>query len=163
MKEHCKNCGGWKGLHHSRTMQCPLGGVEASTGKPQSWSAFKYEAQETKETIKTKSNTCRHCGKLRESHITKRRGEHIFAMQCPISDEEYEVLKIQSKVNFEPIEREISIEDVTLRDFFAAFALCGMISNPGEFAIAYKSGKFFNDCFEVADEMLKARNRKSKV
>lgn len=80
---------------------------------------------------------------------------------CP--EDKHESGRFKTDQKFEVDPRFLHYSDMTLRDLFAAFALCGMISNPGEFAIAYKSGKFFNDCFEVADEMLKARNRKSKV
>ena len=47
-------------------------------------------------------------------------------------------------------------DGMTLRDYFAAKALCGMLSNPN-----YPDGSFWiqlaEDAYDVADAMLKAR------
>jgi hypothetical protein len=40
----CANCGGGKGLHHYRTDQCPVGGVEAPDGKLQEWKDSTFRA-----------------------------------------------------------------------------------------------------------------------
>ena len=34
---NCKHCGAHHGLHHYQTMQCPVGGREASVGQRQEW------------------------------------------------------------------------------------------------------------------------------
>ena len=49
MKDTCKNCGGWKGIHKWDTMQCPFGGVEAGANRPDVWTSSTYEEED--ETI----------------------------------------------------------------------------------------------------------------
>ena len=44
MKDNCKNCGADQGLHHCRTMQCPVSGREAPVGRKQEWMDTVYEA-----------------------------------------------------------------------------------------------------------------------
>ena len=39
----CKNCGGWKGIHHYETMQCPVGGTEAPIGRKQEWMSTTFQ------------------------------------------------------------------------------------------------------------------------
>jgi len=46
MKDTCKNCGGWKGLHRYGTGQCPLGGKESPVGKPDVWTFATYEPED---------------------------------------------------------------------------------------------------------------------
>lgn len=45
-QETCLNCGGWKGIHHFRTLQCPMGGTEAAKG-PQEWEQTVFRAKFT--------------------------------------------------------------------------------------------------------------------
>lgn len=47
MKDICKNCGGWKGLHHFETNRCPSGGMEAPIGKIQKWMESTYAEEDT--------------------------------------------------------------------------------------------------------------------
>ena len=42
-KDTCKNCGGWKGLHHWETMQCPFNGEENEM-----WMQTHYEEADTR-------------------------------------------------------------------------------------------------------------------
>jgi hypothetical protein len=42
MKDTCKNCGAWHGLHHWETQQCPRNGQEAPLGKLQEWDSTTY-------------------------------------------------------------------------------------------------------------------------
>jgi hypothetical protein len=49
-KDTCKNCGGWKGLHHWETMQCPFGGVESGLDRPDVWVGTHYEEED--DTVK---------------------------------------------------------------------------------------------------------------
>jgi hypothetical protein len=52
MKDRCVNCGGWKGLHHFETNQCPRNGVESPVGKKQTWQDSVYQEEDTRdETI----------------------------------------------------------------------------------------------------------------
>jgi len=54
MKDKCKNCGGWKGLHHYQSMQCPVGGRESNIGRPQEWMETRFEQEDdSAETIAT--------------------------------------------------------------------------------------------------------------
>ena len=46
MKDICKNCGGWKGLHHYETNQCPIGGREAPIGELQQYSSQVFEQED---------------------------------------------------------------------------------------------------------------------
>ena len=45
MKETCKNCGGDYSIHHSETLQCPFGGVEAGAHRPDTWIASIFERE----------------------------------------------------------------------------------------------------------------------
>lgn len=45
----CKNCGADKGIHHYKTLQCPVGGVEARVGKEQEWMDIRFEEDNKKE------------------------------------------------------------------------------------------------------------------
>lgn len=45
MKDICKNCGGWKGLHHFETDACPLNGVEAPIGRKQKYHSNQFFEQ----------------------------------------------------------------------------------------------------------------------
>ena len=40
--DKCKNCGGYRGIHHYETDQCPVGGREAPIGK-QEWKSTTFE------------------------------------------------------------------------------------------------------------------------
>ena len=42
---NCKNCGADKGLHHCQTMQCPVGGREASINQKQEWMTTTFETE----------------------------------------------------------------------------------------------------------------------
>ena len=48
MKDKCKNCGGWKGVHHFETGQCPVNGHEAPVGKPDVWTFTTFEQEDDK-------------------------------------------------------------------------------------------------------------------
>jgi len=39
----CKNCGGDEGVHHYKTMACPVGGREAPVGKKQEYKTTTFE------------------------------------------------------------------------------------------------------------------------
>jgi len=43
----CKNCGGWKGLHHYETMKCPRDGKESKGLNPQLWETTTFRAELT--------------------------------------------------------------------------------------------------------------------
>ena len=45
MENNCIHCGGGYGLHHSQTMQCPVGGREAPLGTKQEWMTYTFEAK----------------------------------------------------------------------------------------------------------------------
>ena len=47
--DKCKNCGGERGLHHSETDQCPIGGREAPIGKKQEWKSTTFEIESESE------------------------------------------------------------------------------------------------------------------
>lgn len=47
--ETCKNCGGWEGLHHYVTKQCPQSGVEAPVGGKQIWMTTTFEQNHSDE------------------------------------------------------------------------------------------------------------------
>ena len=40
----CKHCKAERGLHHFRTLQCPVGGREARVGESQEWMSVTFEA-----------------------------------------------------------------------------------------------------------------------
>ncbi len=42
-EQTCKNCGGWYGLHHYETNQCPKNGRETN---PQMWEATTYQEED---------------------------------------------------------------------------------------------------------------------
>lgn len=46
MSDVCKNCGGWRGIHHYLTMQCPVGGVEAPIHRKQEYMDCTYQEQD---------------------------------------------------------------------------------------------------------------------
>jgi len=52
MKDICKNCGGWKGLHHYQTGQCPVGGVEAPIGRVQDWKVTTFEQEDDEDKLR---------------------------------------------------------------------------------------------------------------
>ena len=45
MKDICKNCGAWKGLHNWKTDQCPYKGAEAPVGRVQIWEDTTYQEE----------------------------------------------------------------------------------------------------------------------
>lgn len=49
MKDICKNCRGWKGLHHFETNQCPVNGTESPIGKKQEWQESTYAEDDGKD------------------------------------------------------------------------------------------------------------------
>ena len=49
MKDKCKNCGGWKGLHHWKTMQCPFGGKEVPIGTADLWTDQTYQEEDERD------------------------------------------------------------------------------------------------------------------
>lgn len=45
--EKCKNCGADEGLHHYKTMACPVGGREAPVNRPQEYmDGYHFEVQD---------------------------------------------------------------------------------------------------------------------
>lgn len=52
--------------------------------------------------------------------------------------------------------KEPSIEELTLRDFFAAFAIMGMISEP---SLKATEKEFADRAYVIATEMLEARKK----
>ena len=53
MKDQCKNCHGWKGIHHYQTMQCPVGGMESPIHVKQEYmtSTFEQDDDDTYEAV----------------------------------------------------------------------------------------------------------------
>jgi hypothetical protein len=50
MNDICVNCGGWKGLHHWQTGQCPFRGQEAPVGQEQLWLNSTFKAEDGSES-----------------------------------------------------------------------------------------------------------------
>ena len=46
-EQTCKNCGGWYGLHHYETNQCPKNGRETN---PQMWETTTYQEEDKEDT-----------------------------------------------------------------------------------------------------------------
>lgn len=51
----CKNCGGWKGIHHYETGQCPINGKEAPLGQKEVYTFTKFEPVTEETTPATKA------------------------------------------------------------------------------------------------------------
>lgn len=78
-------------------------------------------------------------------------------MQCPLGGIESPPGKAQqwSDNQFEAEEsKEVLIKDLTLRDFFAAFAMLGMITHSGD---RYRANVVERSAYQFADCMLIAR------
>jgi len=54
-------------------------------------------------------------------------------------------------------DKQIGLNEMSLRDFFAAQAINGLI-NWGTFGGGYEPSLFAQEAYAIADEMMKARN-----
>jgi len=47
--DKCKNCGGFRGIHHYQTNQCPVGGSEAPIDRKQEYMTTTFESENSDE------------------------------------------------------------------------------------------------------------------
>lgn len=95
---------------------------------------------------------CKNCGGAREIHAY-----NTFA--CPVGGVEAMSGNTQEWTNrtYEELPEKSSLNEITLLDFFAAFALCGLISSEAHRNATNRINEDSITAYSIADAMLKAR------
>jgi hypothetical protein len=69
MSDTCRNCGGWEGLHHYGTNQCPRNGMEAPVGRKQEWLTTTFERDDSSELAYLRARVAELEAAVSEAHV----------------------------------------------------------------------------------------------